>query len=103
MSIVRRRTIEIIIRYKIKMHTVYLRVVCLGSCGSGSIGLAGFLRGTTTFDIPSSSFATLATVDSSPSLVCGFSFGLVAMANGELSPIATAEATLGDVSSICGP
>jgi hypothetical protein len=42
MSIVCRRTIEIIIRYKIKMHTVYLRVVCLGSCGSGSIGLAVF-------------------------------------------------------------
>jgi hypothetical protein len=84
------------------MHTVYLRVVCLGSCGSGSIGLAVFLRGTTTFDSLSSSFATLGTVDYSPSLVCGFSFCLLAMANGELSPIATAEATSGDVSSICG-
>jgi hypothetical protein len=83
------------------MHTVYLRVGSLGSCGSGSIGLAGFLRGITTFDSPSSSFATLGTVDSSPSLVCGFSFVLSAMANGKLSPIATAEATSGDVSSIC--
>jgi hypothetical protein len=56
------------------MHTIYLRVVGLDSCGSGSIGLAGFLQRISTFDSPSSSVATLGTVDSSPWLLCGFSF-----------------------------